>query len=94
MPRKLEGVDIFVHAFFKENPNKKFTTYEIYREIQKKYSVMKFSHVVLYRIIREMLRNPEFNLKTEKIGNYTIIWYEKPITSEPVSTNDSTLAKI
>jgi hypothetical protein len=55
---------------------------------------MKFSHVVLYRIIREMLRNSEFNLKTEKIGNYTIIWYEKPITKEPVSTNDSTLAKI
>jgi hypothetical protein len=76
MPKKLEGIEILLSAFFKENMGKRYTIYGLFNEIQKKYPV-KFSHIVLYRLIHIMLKNPESNLKSEKIGNYTIIWYEE-----------------
>jgi len=84
MPKRLEGVEIIAGIFLKENPNKKFTIYELYQKMRKKYPEINFSHVVLYNRINEMLKNPESNIKVERIGNYTIIWYEEqPIVEKP-----------
>jgi hypothetical protein len=75
-PYDFSLVDTCAINFLKENPNKKFTVLNLYKAIRKKYIELNFSHSIFYERI-PVIQQKDNNVKTERLGNYIIIWYEK-----------------
>jgi hypothetical protein len=78
MPKKnFSLIDSLTIQFLKENIGKKFTVYNVWSLIGKKYPEIKISHPVFYKRIHQLL-SVDKNLKSERLGYYILVWYEEP----------------
>ena len=75
MPRDYSFIDMSVVNFLRENIGKKFTVYNLYNLLRKKHPELKYSFPLLYIRI-PIIQKTEPRLKSERIGNYIVCWYE------------------
>jgi hypothetical protein len=77
MPKKdFSLLDSLILQMLKENSGMKKTIYTLYRDLCKKYPVIKVSHPIFYRRVHKLLHDNK-NIKMEKIGYYTLVWHEE-----------------
>jgi hypothetical protein len=77
MPKKeFLLIDPLTIQFLKENKGKKFTIYGLYHLLRKRYPELNFCHPLFYQKVKKMAKTVE-NIKTERLGNYILVWYEE-----------------